>query len=44
LCADFIFYSAHTNGESYSGDGLIVAKRDGVEGPEYIEIQRLGVN
>lgn len=40
----YIIIAEHTHHESYSGDGLVVAKRAGVVGPEWIEIQKFGRN
>jgi len=40
----YTILAEHTLHQSYSGDGLIVAKRKGVAGPEEIEIQKLGIN
>ncbi len=37
---NFIILAEHTHKESCSGDGLIVAKRNGVKGPDYISIQK----
>jgi hypothetical protein len=37
---EYIILAAHTDSESCSGDGLIVAKRKDVVGPEQIEIQK----
>lgn len=37
---DFIIVAEHADMESCSGDGLIVAKRKGVAGPDHIEIRK----
>lgn len=37
---DFIILAAHTVYESFGGDGLIVAKRKGVAGPDHIDISK----
>jgi hypothetical protein len=37
---EYTIIAAHTDTESYSADGLIVAKRKSVAGPEQIEIQK----
>ncbi len=37
---DLIILAEHTVYESFGGDGLIVAKRKGVAGPDLIEISK----
>lgn len=40
---DFVIVAEHSISQSYSGDGLIVAKRRGVAGPDSIAISRRGI-
>jgi hypothetical protein len=39
---NYIIIAEHSKEESFSNDGLIAAKRKGVQGPDYIEISKAG--